>query len=189
MTISRSGRSEGGGARGWQSGAELRKSVWRELRIYQELYRQVATAFKAPKPLLLYKCAGIHLQVRPSEHILGLSRPNSCTRWVAVGLNVLHTALPLTCQLGACSRALDWVCLPARRSGSPLACTSCCTTVVRVVYVVRWLYSMLTQCSPNSPNAHSLFGRFRHGWMDGWNSLLQKLSRLRHLSERGGLSS
>ena len=160
--------------------------VWREARVaklYQDLYRQVVPAFKAPKaPSASAKSVqAYHLQVQPSEHILGLFRPlrpSSCTRWVAVGLNVLHTALPLTCQLGvctSCSRALDWVCLPARRSGSP----SHAPVAARPLCV--WLTldgGTNTQCSPNAHPmlthslARSLFGQPRHGW----NSLLQKLS-------------
>jgi hypothetical protein len=136
-------------------------------------------AFKAPSASAK-SVQAYHLQEQPSEHILGLFRPlrpSSCTRWVAVGLNVLHTALPLTCQLGvctSCSRALDWVCLPARRSGSPSHARCRCTTVVRVVYVVR-RYSMLNRCSPNARSlTHSLFGS------------CCRSSRLRHLSEKRG---
>jgi len=163
-----------------------RACVWREARVaklYQDLYRQVVLAFKAPKaPSASAKSVqAYYLQVQPSEHILGLFRPlrpSSCTRWVAVGLNVLHTALPLTCQLGvctSCSRALDWVCLPARRSGSP----SHAPVAARPLCV--WLTldgGTNTQCSPNAHPmlthslARSLFGQPRHGW----NSMLQKLS-------------
>jgi len=135
-----------------------RACVWREARVaklYQDLYRQVVLAFKAPKaPSASAKSVqAYYLQVQPSEHILGLFRPlrpSSCTRWVAVGLNVLHTALPLTCQLGvctSCSRALDWVCLPARRSGSP----SHAPVAARPLCV--WLTldgGTNTQCSPNA---------------------------------------
>jgi hypothetical protein len=212
MTISRGGSlKEAVRAGGWQSGAELRKERLAEvakLPVYQDLYRQAVQLLNLPiSQSLDSQCAGIHLQVQPSEHILGLFRPSSCTLWAAVGLNVLHTALPLTCQLGVCSRALDWVCLPARRSGSPLACTCRCTAVCACVCVdvgrkvVRYsCSSMLTQCSPSahrslltahSLTAHSLTPYSSAGSRHGWNSLLQKqkLSLLRHLSERGPSSS
>jgi hypothetical protein len=119
---------------GRRRAAKERLAEVAKLPVYQDLYRQAVQLLNLPiSQSLDSQCAGIHLQVQPSEHILGLFRPSSCTLWAAVGLNVLHTALPLTCQLGVCSRALDWVCLPARRSGSPSHAPVAARPFVRVL--------------------------------------------------------